>query len=229
MTPLLLSLALLRGKARLIVGYLLIGSTICLVASELNGVLYPFFENMTSFSTTISPIIEEIFKALPVLFFAFMISDNRTTLVQISFAVGLGFAVMENAIVLVQNLSDVNVLWALIRGLGAGLMHGVCTVTVGIGMSLVHKKKKLFVCGTIALLFMAITYHAIYNSIVTSDYKYFGFALPFITYIPINIFFQRKAKERRLRTAAKAKEIFEKDTEHDTDSEDGENDIGGFQ
>ena len=196
MTPLLLSLALLRGRARLIIGYFLIGSTICLVASELNGVIYPYFENMTSFSTTISPIIEEIFKALPVLYFAFMVSDKRITLVQISFAVGLGFALTENAIVLVRNLSDVDVLWALIRGLGAGLMHGVCTVTVGIGMSMVHKKKKLFVCGTLALLFMAITYHAIYNSIVTSDYKYFGFALPFITYIPINLVFRKKAKER---------------------------------
>ena len=225
MTPLLLSLALLRGKARLIIGYLLIGSTICLVASELNGVLYPLFENMTSFSTTISPIIEEIFKALPVLFFAFMVSDNRTTLVQISFAVGLGFAVMENAIVLVQNLSDVNILWALIRGLGAGLMHGVCTVAVGIGMSLVHKKKKLFVCGSMALLFMAITYHAIYNSIVTSDYKYFGFALPFVTYIPINIVFRKKAKERRLKMAAKVKQTFGNDTEHEMDS--GEHDADG--
>ena len=206
MTPLLLSLSLLQRRARLIVGFLLIGSTICLVSSELNGVLYPFFDGMLTFSSTISPIVEEIFKALPVLFFAFMVSDNRTTLVQISFAVGLGFAVMENAVTLVQNLSDINIAWALIRGMGAGLMHGVCTVTVGIGMSMIHKRKKMFVCGTTALLFMAMTYHAIYNTIVMSDYKYFGFALPVITYIPINIVIGRKAKERRRQRALELKQ-----------------------
>ena len=201
MVPMLMSLALLHGRAKLIVGYILIGSTICLVASELNGVLYPFFGDMLTFSTTISPITEEILKALPVLFFAFVVSDNRSVLVQISFAVGLGFAILENSIVLVQNLSDIDILWAFVRGIGAGLMHGVCTVTVGIGMAAIHKKKKLFACGTTALLFMAMTYHAIYNTIVMSDYKYFGFALPLITYVPINIVMRKKAKERRLKAA----------------------------
>ena len=197
MVPLLMSLALLHGRAKLVMGYVLIGSTICLVASELNGVLFPFFDDMLFFSTTVSPVTEEILKALPVLFFAFYISDTRSTLVQISFAVGLGFAVMENSIVLIQNMSDVNILWAFVRGIGAGLMHGVCTVAVGIGMSFIHKRKKLFVCGTIALLFMAMTYHAVYNTVVMSDYKYFGFALPFVTYIPINVVIRKKARERR--------------------------------
>ena len=32
---------------------------------------------------------------------------------------------------------------------------------------------------------LAITYHSIYNTIVISKYKYFGFVLPLATYIPI--------------------------------------------
>ena len=193
MVPMLMSLALLRHRARLVVGFVLIGCTVCLIVSELNGVLYPFFPDMLTFCTSISPITEEIMKAIPVLFFAFFISDNRSTLVQIAFSVGLGFAILENMIVLVQNLQDINIVWALIRGFGAGLMHSICTVTVGLGISMVHKKKKLFICGTIALLLMAMTYHAIYNTIVMSDYKYFGFVLPVLSYIPIN----RLARKRK--------------------------------
>ena len=193
MVPMLMSLSLLQHRSRLVMGFVLIGSTVCLVASELNGVLFPYFDDMLSFCTTISPITEEILKALPILYFAFVISDNRTTLVQISFAVGLGFAIMENMTVLVQNLSDINIIWALIRGFGAGLMHSICTVVVGLGMSTVHKKKKLFVCGTIALLTIAIAYHATYNTIVMSDYKYFAVMLPLLAYIPIN----RAARKRK--------------------------------
>ncbi len=195
MVPMLMSLSLLQHRSRLVMGFVLIGSTVCLVASELNGVLFPYFDDMLSFCTTISPITEEILKALPILYFAFVISDNRTTLVQISFAVGLGFAIMENMTVLVQNLSDINIIWALIRGFGAGLMHSICTVVVGLGMSTVHRKKKLFVCGTIALLTMAIAYHATYNTIVMSDYKYFAVMLPLLAYIPINRVARKRKRE----------------------------------
>ncbi|MBQ1780835.1 MAG: PrsW family intramembrane metalloprotease, partial [Bacteroidales bacterium] len=88
----------------------------------------------------------------PVLFYAFFFSDNRKKLVQISFAVGLGFAILENMIMLTQNLDSLDIIWAIIRGFGAGLMHSVCTVAVGMGISFVRKKKKLFYCGTISLL-----------------------------------------------------------------------------
>lgn len=198
MVPMLMSLSLLQHRSRLVMGFVLIGSTVCLVASELNGVLYPYFDDMVSFCTSISPITEEILKALPILYFAFVISDNRATLIQISFALELGFAIMENMTVLVQNLEDIDIVWALIRGFGAGLMHSICTVAVGIGMSSVHKKKKLFVCGTIALLMLAITYHAIYNTIVMSDYKYFAVILPLLAYIPINRTARKQRKKRKL-------------------------------
>jgi hypothetical protein len=111
---------------------------------------------------------------------------------------------MENMIVLVQNLSDINIVWALFRGFGAGLMHGVCTMFVGLGISMVHKKRKLFVCGTTALLMLAMTYHAIYNTIVMSDYKYFGVALPLLAYIPINRTARKMRRKRKEAAAAAA-------------------------
>ena len=184
--PMLLSLFSLGRRERLAVGSILVGATVCLAVSGLNAHLYVLTgRDMLYYTTTISPITEEIVKALPVLVYAFAVSSDREKLISVSFAVGLGFAIMENMIIFTQNLSDMNVMWAIIRGFGAGLMHSVCTVAVGIGISLVRTKKKLFYCGTAALLMMAVTYHAIFNTVALSAYRTLGFALPVLTYIPI--------------------------------------------
>ena len=48
-------------------------------------------------------------------------------------------------------------------------------------------QKKLFVCGTLALLIVAITYHSIYNTLIQSEYQMIGAILPMATYIPVLI------------------------------------------
>ena len=192
--PMALSLFIMQKKSRLVVAFILIGTTVCLIASEINNRVYLAIEkDMLYFTTTVSPITEELLKALPILLFALFISDNRQKLAQSAFAVGLGFAIMENMIMITQNLYSVDIKWAIMRGFGASLMHSICTVTVGIGISYVRKRKKLFYCGTLSLLMLAITYHSIYNTLVMSPHKYFGILLPICTYIPLLLFsFKRK-------------------------------------
>ena len=73
---------------------------------------------------------------------------------------------------------------AVVRAFGAGLMHGMCTLLVGVGIFFVRKKSKLFVVGTFAMLSTAITYHGIYNMLVQSDFRAIGYLLPITTYIP---------------------------------------------
>jgi hypothetical protein len=75
----------------------------------------------------------------------------------------------------------------VVRAFGAGLMHGMCTLLVGVGISFVKKRSKIFVVGTFALLSTAITYHGIYNMLVQSDYELIGYLLPISTYIPFVI------------------------------------------
>ncbi len=103
----------------------------------------------------------------------------------IAFAAGIGFAMFENMVILIQNIENVTVGWAIIRGFSTALMHGVCTAAVGYGMSFIKKRRKLFYCGTFALLTLASIYHGIFNMLVQSYYKYFGFVLPAITYLPV--------------------------------------------
>ena len=73
------------------------------------------------------------------------------------------------------------------RVAGAALMHGACTAAVGMGMSYVKKRRKLFYCGTFALLVTAITFHATFNVLVQSNFKAAAFILPAALYLPVVI------------------------------------------
>ena len=98
-------------------------------------------------------------------------------------------------IILMQNFQTVSIVWAVIRGFASGLMHGICTSFVGYGISFIKSRRKLFVCGTFALLTLSITYHSLFNTLVQSEtYKYLGFFLPISTYIPFVIFFIKSGK-----------------------------------
>lgn len=203
--PLLLSLPLMKSSSRRVMIYILIGIAVSLFVSEINSRLLSAFNNDTLFvTTTLTPVTEEIVKALPVLLFAFVFSDDREKLLPISFATGIGFALFENTVILVQNIDNVSILWAIIRGFSTALMHGICTALVGYGMGFVRKKKKLFVSGTFALLALAIIYHGLFNMLVESkNLQYVGFFMPAVTYIPLIIylvFFARNKKKNNKTT-----------------------------
>lgn len=205
--PLLLSLPLMKSSSRRVMIYILIGIAVSLFVSEINSRLLSAFNNDTLFvTTTLTPVTEEIVKALPVLLFAFVFSDDREKLLPISFATGIGFALFENTVILVQNIDNVSILWAIIRGFSTALMHGICTALVGYGMGFVRKKKKLFVSGTFALLALAIIYHGLFNMLVESkNLQYVGFFMPAVTYIPLIIylvFFARNKKKNNKTTTS---------------------------
>ena len=185
--PILLMALLIEKKARLPISFVLIGIFISVFAAEINGVLRAWLL-MDSFEFTIivTPITEEILKALPILIYAMLVSDKRETLFTASMAVGIGFAVLENAFYLLNDPSF-NMMDAIIRAFGTGLMHGMCTLLVGVGISFAKRRKKVFLVGTFALLSTAITYHSIYNMLVQSAYGIVGFLLPILTYIPFLI------------------------------------------
>ncbi len=189
MVPLLLMLPLLTGRSRLLIGYMMIGIFCCLFVAGVNGFIRAHLDRDIYFITTnITPVTEEIVKALPILYYAFIFNSNRSRIIPLSFAVGVGFAVLENMIILTQNIETVSVVWALARGFASGLMHGICTAFIGYGISFVRMRKKLFVCGTFALLIVSINYHSEFNMLVQSEkYKYLGFLLPLCTYIPLVI------------------------------------------
>ena len=195
--PILLMTCLVEKKARHPLIFVLIGIFLSVFASEINAYLRNILP-MTPFEITIvvTPISEEIIKALPVLFFATILSPKKEAVFTASMAIGIGFAVLENAFYMLNDASF-NMIDAIVRAFGAGLMHGMCTLLVGVGVLFVKKKQKLFVVGTFAMLSTAITYHGIHNMLVQSDYQIIGYLLPIATYIPFMVWRIRKIRQKK--------------------------------
>ncbi len=198
--PMLLMLLLLKGRSKLLLGFMLIGIVVCLFISEVNSLLLPVLKTDIDYMTTvITPITEELAKMIPILFFAIVFDDKRETLFMIALALGIGFGLFENTVILAQNIEIVSIPWALIRGFSTALMHGICTLCVGLGISFVRKKRKLFWSGLFALLTLAAVYHGIFN-MLQIEHKYVGALIPILTYvifIVVRFFSAGNRKEKR--------------------------------
>lgn len=191
--PLLLMLLPIEKQSRKVVLFMLIGMFCCLFVSEVNGLILRFSDlSLLYFTTNITPVTEEIVKALPVLFFAIVFSDNKKDIITASFSVGVGFAILENLIILTQNFRDVNIWFALARGFCSGLMHSICTMAIGYFIVFIRKKKKIFITGSLSALNIAIIYHSVFNLLVQSDSQttqHIGLLIPFLTYAILNAAF----------------------------------------
>lgn len=194
--PMIMSFFVCKGRVRIVNIFLFIGMCVCLFCGELSAAtlrLLPYDQKF--FSCNISPFFEEVFKALPILVFAFIYKPERRMLYECAVMDGVGFSILENAF-LIASSSSISIADAIVRGLGAGIMHGLCTLAIGYGMSFIHTKRKLFYTGTVAMLAAATIYHATYNTIVQSTHLWMGVLLPVVTIVPVLILMDRVEKRR---------------------------------
>ena len=186
--PMLLMIFMVEPKARANMAGIFVGLVLCLMASELNGILLNLFNQDYSYVTTsITPMVEETFKAIPVIYFAYLFSDKRETLLAFSFAVGVGFAIMENLALMIANPNSIAIEWAIARGLCTGLMHAICTAMIGMCLAKIRTVNKVRLLEFFAMLTLSITYHGVYNALVQSEHMYLGLLLPAVTYLGIFI------------------------------------------
>lgn len=193
--PLALMLPFLQKQSRWPVGFMMIGAAIAVSAAEINGMLQGMWLlSALDVSLRVAPVTEEIMKAVPILMFALLGSDDRRRVLPLSMSVGIGFAILENTYILVQNAGSVSLGWAFIRGLSTSLMHGMCTFLVGCGIIFVHKQKKLFYTGTFGLLAVAVTIHATFNLLICSRWDRAGMLLPIIIYAAVRYGMRKKGR-----------------------------------
>ena len=199
--PMLLMLIPIEKGSRKVVLFMLTGMFCCLFISEVNGFFYRISDcDLLYFTTNITPITEEIIKTLPVLLFAVVCSDDRKDIITASFSVGVGFAMLENLMVLTQNFKTVDLWFAVIRGFCSGLMHSICTIAIGFFIVFVKKRRKVFVAGSVTALNLAIVYHSVFNLLVQSSSqvaKFSGLFLPLITYTVVNLTLIRRLRQKK--------------------------------
>lgn len=173
----------------------IIGLSICLVSAQINTLLLnKIGMDELNYSITISPINEEILKAIPLIIFALAFAKKGDQIIPLAFAVGIGFGILENIIIYCNNMATLTVGWAIIRGIGASLMHSACTAMTTMGFSYVFNNDKSHLEGIVGLFALAILYHATFNAFIQSNYSIVALIMPILLFIPINYIEYKKKK-----------------------------------
>jgi RsiW-degrading membrane proteinase PrsW (M82 family) len=172
LTPVLLFLAILRlldsyklVSFRSLLGSLLAGIGTGVVCLFLNDALISWIGlDHSLYSRALAPVVEESAKASFVI--VLIVSRRVGFMVDGAihgFAVGAGFAVLENTIYLISRPDAGIVLW-IVRGLGTAMMHGAATSIVGmVSTTLVGTRGNKSIGVYLPGLAAAAVIHAAFN------------------------------------------------------------------
>lgn len=163
--------------------FVILGYVACLVSAYANTFFAKvYYADVVTASLEIAPVVEEIVKLLPVLFYLLVYHPNKKSILLAIFAVGTGFATMENTYYLVQSGAN-NMFYLLVRSMGSGSMHIICGAIIGYGLIYIWEYPWLKFPGTFGLLCGAICYHALYNLMISSGgtLEKIGILLPLLT------------------------------------------------
>ena len=183
-SPIVVSILCLRREWRKSMIFILAGMTGYLLAAYVTS----FFAGLIGCDTTttshaIAPAVEEVIKFLPIVFYLLVFEPRRRDCSNALLLVAVGFATFENVVFMTyygaSDLIDV-----LVRGFGTGAMHELCCCTVALGVFLLWDQPWLKALGTFAFLCCAITFHAIFNIVVSGS----TFSMWVGSVIPITIF-----------------------------------------
>ena len=159
------------------------GMAACLLSAYINTFFAQMYNaDLVNATTQIAPVVEEIMKLLPLLFYLLIFEPKAEKINTAVLIIAAGFATFENICYLTQN-GAAQLSFLLIRGFGTGAMHIVCGAVVGLGLVYVWQRGWLRVAGTAGLLCTAITFHAIYNLLIAygGTIQHIAYALPLFT------------------------------------------------
>ncbi len=191
--PLLIATLCMRGRGRRMMLFLLGGMTVCLLSSYISTFLAVVLgSDLLSASLEISPLTEEIMKFLPILFYLLVFEPGRGEVADGVLMTAVGFATFENACYLISNGAG-DIMHLMIRGFGTGAMHVVCGFIIAVGLLYLWDRLWIRVAGTIGLISVAITYHGIYNILVsqTGVAAMIGYLIPLLT-VALSLIFGRR-------------------------------------
>ena len=180
--PLIVSLLFLTGSVRKYMAAFLLGMVMCLLSAYIDGFLAlatGMGENDTSIF--LSPMVEELMKLLPLMFFMVLTDAKEKTLTMIAVAIGAGFATYENCCYILTSGAD-NIIYVLIRGFAVGIMHIVSILALSIWFILARRLKAFSLPAVAVGVALAMNIHALYNLLVSKEgaSTVIGFILPLV-------------------------------------------------
>ena len=193
--PLAISALYVKGTARRFVISFLIGMITCLLAAYIGG-FFKLTSGLSNDDTSvyISPVVEEILKLLPILFFINVFELNSKEVMLTAVSLGTGFATFENCCYILSSSAQ-NLSLILIRGAAVGVMHIVSMVTLAMALHILKRVRIFSFAGILGALSFSMTFHAFYNLLVSEPGipSYLGYASPLICAVLL-YFIDRKLK-----------------------------------
>ncbi len=192
--PLLLAVLCVGDDGRRNLLFLLAGMTSCLLSAYISAYLAAAAGvDPVAASHEIAPVVEEVMKALPMLFYLMVFERRRKRAITGALLLSVGFATFENVCFLTSYGAD-ELLRLAIRGFGTGAMHVVCGMAVAVGISFLWDKLWLRAVGGTALLCFVISFHAVFNVFVNQTGAVFwaGSLIPTAMVALYLLFFRRR-------------------------------------
>jgi len=197
--PLAIALFFIYGNARRFVAAFLIGMGVCLLSAYYSGFITVVGDlESTETAVYISPIVEEIMKLLPLLFYMYIFHSKDEDLLLAAMGIGTGFATFENCCYILTAGAE-NLAFVIIRGLAVGVMHVVCILIVVLSLVLVKKYRALTFPAIVGAAALSTTFHALYNLLVSRPgvTSYLGYVLPVLTVVISTVPYRRIFREIR--------------------------------
>ena len=183
--PLLVAVIFMKEKAKRELFFLIIGMTSCLLSSYISTFVAAFQgADLLSASLEISPLVEEIMKFFPVMIYLLIFEPNARDAADCTVMTAIGFATFENVCFLMDNGAR-GLLILLIRGFSTGTAHVVCALFVAVGLYRLWDKEWLRAAGILALLAVSVTFHGIFNILVSQSgaVAVIGYIIPLVTIV----------------------------------------------
>lgn len=181
--PLFIAVLCMRGKGRRMMLFLIAGMTACLLSSYISTFLaVTEGASLLEASLEISPLVEEIMKLFPVLFYILVFEPETRNAGDACLMTSIGFATFENVCYLMQSGAE-SLIRLAVRGAGTGVMHVVCAYIIAGGLREFWDKEWLRMVGIAALLVVASVFHGVYNILVsqTGAVALIGYFIPLVT------------------------------------------------
>ena len=181
--PLFITMLCVGRKYRAAFVFCFAGMLVCLLSAYLNTFFTIIYQAETmNAATQIAPVVEELMKLLPLLFFLIVFEPDLQRFRLAAMLVAASFATFENICYLAENGAG-QMLFLLIRGFGTGAMHVVCGSAYSEGLRFVWHDRLLRSVCIPGLLCVTIIYHAIYNLLVSvgGSVQVIGYCIPLFT------------------------------------------------
>ena len=207
--PLLIALIFTQRSTRRFIGSFVMGMLICLLSAYISGFLRQITETPAEdMAIYFSPIIEEIMKILPLVFYIFVFEADNSKLITVCLGIGLGFASFENSCYL-MSFGAPELTFVIIRGLAVGVMHVVCSLMLIMGIILQKRFFTLSFPGIVGALSLSTAFHGFYNLLVSEPgiSTYIGYTMPALSagalYFPYRTLKRQEAQKAALLQEAK--------------------------